>query len=146
GPRYGRYVWKAVLHEVRARRVALDRSRPLEDPTHRLSFTSTGKRFYAEWNTIPLYPRGHPRLRYLSIRTLRKYSASLRRILDDMKSTFLEFHPYRTSLNHDNNLLNEVRSTSLRILRSNHSQNSELHIEVNAEEGQRRRLSRGMRL
>ncbi|OJT09677.1 hypothetical protein TRAPUB_13849, partial [Trametes pubescens] len=135
GPRYRSYILDAVIREVRARRLFFD---PEPYPT-RLWITHTGDLFYKELGVFPLYDAEHPRMRYMTIKKLRKHSRILLGVANEIHRTFLEFHPEHASVDDANDLPGVTRRLCDDI---NHlqAQNAELELELNFEEAEKQRL------
>ncbi|KAI0323554.1 hypothetical protein GY45DRAFT_1376236 [Cubamyces sp. BRFM 1775] len=121
-----RHVLDAVKREVRAHRVTLDVSSHL----HVVVITLAGTRFYKEWGDIPLYDAQHPRLRYLSLRELHKYSRILTGVMDEIKDNLpFSAHP-----------LPQVEQLCNRVQQLEHT-NGELYLALNYEERDKRHLT-----
>ncbi|KAI0323591.1 hypothetical protein GY45DRAFT_1376208 [Cubamyces sp. BRFM 1775] len=139
GPRYREHIRKAIKHETHARRIVVTEVDGLDE----VRFTPRGITFYQEWRTIPLYPRDHPRVKALPIRALNKHSRELRRIIDDIKSTFLEFHPHG-NVRFDKDLPDQVVEL-FETVSNLQERNSELLLELNMAEQRKREASRALR-
>ncbi|KAI0323603.1 hypothetical protein GY45DRAFT_1376196 [Cubamyces sp. BRFM 1775] len=135
GQYYKRFIMGAVAREIRARRIRLDTSPEL----HVISMTPSGLRFYKEWGAVPLYTIDHPRLKYLSIRQIQKYSAVLRDILSDIQDSFREFRPLAQDIEGLDALPGAVEDLCTTV-QNLELQNSDLQLDLNYENRAKRAL------
>ncbi|KAI9070076.1 hypothetical protein FKP32DRAFT_1753489 [Trametes sanguinea] len=136
-PRYRSYVQAAVTREARARRIVQTRT----TNTHNIRFTSNGLRFYRYWGVTPLYSLEGFNLERLTILEIRRQSAALKGVIDQIQEVLQGYPPGNVSVYNSEDVLSQLQRT-FQELDQGSEQATVLSQELAAVRAEERRLKR----
>ncbi|RDX51820.1 hypothetical protein OH76DRAFT_1481325 [Lentinus brumalis] len=99
GVRFRRHIDGALRREVQGKRIIV-----LSNPSPSISVTDAGRKFYAAWGSVLLYPSDHRRVTRMTIAQIVQYTQLMKGVLLEVQGIIRELRPYSQALLDDENI------------------------------------------